>query len=105
MLLLGALSYGLIRVPVEAWEHRTAKITLGFHLFKVQTFVDDKQKAFENLQLQWMVAEVDLKILENLNFKAMNISSTTGPIGMIHSSLECHCSAKHRGFHRSCIGN
>ena len=79
MLLLGALSYGLIRVPVEAWEHRTAKITLGFHLFKVQTFVDDKQKAFENLQLQWMVAEVDLKILENLNFKAMNISSTTFP--------------------------
>ena len=55
VLLLGALSYGLIRVPVEAWEHRTAKIILGYHLFKVQTFVDDNQKAFEKLQMQYMV--------------------------------------------------
>lgn len=57
VLLLGALSFGLIRVPVEAWEHRTAKIILGYHLFKVQTFIDDKQKAFETLQIQYMVID------------------------------------------------
>ena len=55
ILLICALSYGLIKVPLRAWEERNLAILLGYHLFKVKTFSDLKQKSLENLETQFEV--------------------------------------------------
>ena len=55
IILTFALSYGLVRIPKEAWEHRSIKILLNYRHFQVKAYHDKKKVALNNLETQYAV--------------------------------------------------
>jgi len=55
IVLICALSYGLIRVPMQAWENRDLKIILGYHYFMTKAHHEAKKESIYSLEVQYSI--------------------------------------------------